>query len=113
MSIHDMVLTVGSTKFIYKVIRNYQNRYNILVLIDLDKGMSITNNAEDVVSEVCKLVIDSSKKTFIIYRDTEGVYDELEADNYIFSGFNLLGCNNEQEAIKKSISRWEKKLIIY
>jgi hypothetical protein len=52
-------------------------------LVDQDEGMSVTNDAEQVVEYVNNL--HPGKR--IIYRDTEGRWDELLHDNGVFLDF--------------------------
>jgi hypothetical protein len=52
-------------------------------LIDGDVGMSVTNDAEQVVEYVNNL--HPGKR--IVYRDTDNNWDELEHNNGVFIGF--------------------------
>jgi hypothetical protein len=54
-------------------------------VIDQDAGMSVTNDAEAVVGEVLGMVDAPIKR--IVYRDTEGRWDELKHDGRRFVGF--------------------------
>lgn len=55
----------------------------IIRIVDLDEGMSVTNDAENVVREV-----NAQRPGYrILYRDTMGNWDELLHDNGIFQGF--------------------------
>lgn len=55
-----------------------------LYLIDLDLGnRSVTNDAEAVVAEV----LASHPGKQIVYRDTQGRWDELRHDGCAFQGF--------------------------
>ena len=54
-------------------------------LIDSDIGKSITNNAENVVREIHKFYPNHK----IIYRDTDGHWDELLHHNGVFIDFNI------------------------
>lgn len=56
-------------------------------IIDLDDGaMSVTNDADAVVAEVVATYGDKR----IIYRDSEGRWDELAHDAGVFRDFVLL-----------------------
>jgi hypothetical protein len=55
-------------------------------IIDLDEGMSVTNNAEAVVLD---LFLKYGERR-IIYRDTDGRWDELLHDKGHFTGFGPL-----------------------
>ena len=52
-------------------------------IVDEDVGMSVTNDAENVVLEV----LTRYPNHRIIYRDTTGRWDELVHDNEKFTGF--------------------------
>lgn len=55
-------------------------------VVDLDQGMSVTNDAEAVVEAV--LATDPRPtKGRIVYRDTDGRWDELVHDGKKFTGF--------------------------
>lgn len=54
-----------------------------IFLVDRNRGMSVTNDAENVVSEV---VTEYGNKR-VIYRDSMGCWDELEHNNGTFTGF--------------------------
>lgn len=58
---------------------------HVVYLVDLDRGnLSVTNDAEEVVSEILSLYpIDS----VIVYRDSAGSWDELLHDGFAFTGF--------------------------
>lgn len=58
----------------------------VLVLRDMDAGMSVTNDAEAVVRWALTLP-GWDKRHPIVYRDTEGVYDALQHAHGQFSGF--------------------------
>jgi hypothetical protein len=51
--------------------------------VDNDVGMSVTNDAENVVADVLRQYPDHR----IIYRDTMGQWDELVHFNGKFTGF--------------------------
>lgn len=55
----------------------------IVWLVDRDSGMSVTNDAEAVVAEVHALCPGRR----IIYRDTDGNWDELVHKDGVFVGF--------------------------
>lgn len=63
----------------------------VLVLRDLDVGMSVTNDAEAVVRWALRLP-DWDHRWPIVYRDSQGHYDALEHVRGEFSGFVTLGC---------------------
>jgi hypothetical protein len=55
----------------------------VVHLIDLDNGISVTNDAENVVSEVHARYPNCR----IVYRDTAGYWDELVHNNGTFTDF--------------------------
>lgn len=58
----------------------------IVYIIDNDDGMSVTNMAERVVEEINK----THPNRRIVYKDTEGHWDELLHRNGVFEGFKYL-----------------------
>jgi hypothetical protein len=83
---------------------DHHMRRGVLVLIDRDDGhMSITNNAEEVV-EYCLKHLVPSPTTLIIYRDTDGNYDQLIHDGSRFGGFGPLRETCLNEAVDKVVS---------
>ena len=57
---------------------------DLVFIVDLDRGKSVTNDAENVVKELLRT--HSPEKRFI-YRDTTGYWDELCHKDGQFSGF--------------------------
>lgn len=53
-------------------------------IVDHDVGMSVTNDAENVVMDVFERHPDKR----IIYRDTEGDWGELNHADGVFTGFS-------------------------
>lgn len=54
-----------------------------IFLVDRNRGMSVTNDAENVVAEV----VDEYGDKRVIYRDSMGQWDELVHTNGVFDGF--------------------------
>ena len=52
-------------------------------IIDLDQSVSVTNDAE----AVCRWLHERCQGRRIIYRDTEGRWDELKHTLGVFTGF--------------------------
>lgn len=63
----------------------YHNE-NAIFIVDLDEGMSVTNDAENVV---IKLLTTFGNKR-IVYRDTMGTWDELCHDGRKFTHYMSL-----------------------
>jgi len=80
---------------------------DVLVIMDNDRGMSVTNNMENVLNEIQNM----EGKTFaanqmIIYKDTSGQWDGVEIvgkrnGNIESVMFLMLACNSMEEAIEK------------
>lgn len=84
--------------------------YIIVILVDTghDQGfMSITNDAESVIEHLYKKGYFSirqmgAKCKHIIYRDSDGLYDELLfTDRGTFINFKHIGASTEDEALSK------------
>ncbi len=79
---------------------------DILVIEDLNLGrMSVTNNAEDVISEIRSISDNRLSEYFIIYKDSEGIWDQI-IPSYSLKGcsevfFKHLGETNLEDAVKK------------
>ena len=58
-----------------------------IVLVDLDEGMTITNDAERVVEDLVKLEIYERPGARVVYRDTAGEWAELLVLERKFNGF--------------------------
>ncbi len=78
---------------------------NVLAIGDLDDGgMSVTNDAEAVVAYLTELQRLTAGK-HLIYRDTEGRWDELSHDGAgKFLGFKMIGAQTMQDAITAATS---------
>ena len=81
---------------------HYFNRHivpsGIICIEDKCDGnqMSVTNNAENVVIDMLEHYGDCP----IVYRDTEGRWDELKHDGKKFTGFRALNAETMREAIE-------------
>ena len=67
--------------------------------------MSVTNNAEDVISEIRTRTDKRLTEHFIIYKDSDGVWDQM-IPSYSLSGcsevfFKHIGETNLEDAITK------------
>lgn len=61
---------------------------DIVILIDHDNGASVTNDAENVILWLVEHFGGSLSGRNVYYRDTTGVYDQLNHQNNIFTGFS-------------------------
>lgn len=79
---------------------------DVLIIEDLNLGrMSVTNNAEDVISEIRTSTDRTLTEYFIIYKDSEGVWDQM-IPSYSLTGcsevfFKHIGETNLENAIAK------------
>ncbi|EPQ9442548.1 hypothetical protein ACVEDE_024570 (plasmid) [Enterobacter hormaechei] len=60
-----------------------------LVLIDLDQGASVTNDADAVIAWLAANLEGGIGKRKVYYRDTDGRFDELKVNAGAFAGFAL------------------------
>jgi hypothetical protein len=68
------------------------------VLIDKNKGASITNDAENVIKDLRRKNLDL--RLPVIYRDSMGGYDRLLVTHDEFAGFLPLRTRDRGTAIK-------------
>jgi len=79
----------------------------IYIIKDLDEGMSVTNNAENVIHEVAAHIGAIPDGSVVVYKDTNGVYDELLVADGCYCNFKLLHANSADEAVYKAVIRNE------
>lgn len=75
-----------------------------IVIEDLNDGrMSVTNDIENVVAEICQLEkIEEPKTCIIVYKDTEGNWDGWDSAN---NHFVALGKTNSMHAINSYMKK--------
>lgn len=88
---------VGRTHLHYEVLGTEPER--VVVLYDDNTGLSITNNAENVVESVIRHVGFKSGVDRMIYQDTDGNFDELVILQDRFHDFHLLRAWSLDQAI--------------
>lgn len=72
----------------------------VIVVIDLDQGRSVTNDADNVVARLAAYGLPVGVVP-VVYRDTLGVFDQLDVSpDGRFVGFVALGAESEAEAIR-------------
>lgn len=81
-------------------------RDDVIIIEDLNAGgMSVTNDAENVVTEIFENSGEVIKKLPIIYLDSEGIWDEIvpiwDSTRCVDVKFLPLSETNQKEAIKK------------
>ena len=102
----EQILKAGTTVFTLSI---GQSDSGVLIYIikDLDKGMSVTNNAENVIHEVAAHIGAIPDGSVVVYKDTNGVYDELLVADGCYCNFKLLHANSADEAVYKAVIRNE------
>lgn len=83
---------------------------DVIMIEDLNLGrMSVTNDAENVITELYNQYGDQIKKYPIIYKDSEGIWDGLEpvwgVNSCTDVNFYPIGETNRAEAVKKAKSK--------
>lgn len=68
-----------------------------IILIDLDHGRTVTNDAGRILAEVNLQVPGGIGRRKVYYRDTNGRYDQLVASGEAFVGF--APCTEAQQAM--------------
>lgn len=75
-----------------------------LVLIDLDQGASVTNDAEAVIAWLTANLEGGIGKRKVYYRDTYERFDELKVNAGTFAGFSP--CSEGQQiALAKMLDK--------
>jgi len=106
-----MELRAGATEFSIKVGIS-ESGVHIYILEDKGKSTSITNNAKDVIKEICANYGNIPDNAVVVYRDTLGTWDELKVIDGKFSEYKPLGAITENEAISKAIAKKNEKYLI-
>ena len=76
-------------------------RGDLILLVDLCIGRSITNDAEHVIEDL-RQRCDLSRCRVILYRDTRGIWDRLLIDQHgRFGGF----CTLNERSLEAAIAR--------
>jgi len=91
-------LKAGTTVFNLSV-GSSDSGVQIYVIEDLNKGMSVTNNAEYVILKIADCTGDIPDGSVVVYKDSEGVYDQLLVTGGRFCGFKLLGAASVDKAV--------------
>lgn len=75
---------------------------DFLLLVDLDLGKSITNDAENVIADLVRdgALADGKR---VLYRDTLGRWDELLHDGMRFTGFRAINGLTGDDAIRRAV----------
>ena len=75
-------------------------RGNIVCIVDRNTGMSVTNDAENVIAKIIAAGVDPATHRFV-YSDTEGRWDELVVYNGRFDGFRHVGGTDLEDALSR------------
>ena len=84
------------SSFTWRVVRVAQ--FEIVVVTDLNRGRSVTNDAAAVVGYIASQ-LGGLRSHPVIYRDTAGWYDGLGHDGWSFTGFFPIRAETEELAI--------------
>jgi hypothetical protein len=82
-----------------RAVFSYRSYAAVIAVIDLDEGRSVTNDAEAVIAQLAEK-FDLSKYR-VIYRDTRGIWDELEVCDGEFAGFRSINERDLDVALAK------------
>lgn len=74
----------------------HEQEHKFLCIIDNDGAMSVTNNMEAILEEICERVIIDLLQYEVIYRDTAGIWDGYAV---LLDVFYHIGAKTEQGAI--------------
>ncbi len=69
----------------------------LLVDHDLPGTMSVTNAAEEVIAELAWQGLLAGRR--VLYRDTDGIWDELLHDGHHFNGFRSIHVRTRDEVL--------------
>lgn len=83
----------------------YQIESGVLVIIDLNRGISVTNNIKYILLEIKDELGELPDK--IIYRDSQGEFDGVEHKNGQFKRFFPVRESDLQNAIEK-VGKWKQ-----
>jgi len=78
-----------------------------IILVDLDTGKSVTNDAYKIVKLLDSTILPGGIKTRrVYYRDTMGRFDQMKTFNGIFTGFDP--CTPAQQEFLKKLVETKK-----
>jgi hypothetical protein len=75
---------------------------NAVLVVDLDCGRSVTNDAEGVIADLAAAGVDFRGRR-VLYRDTTGRWDQLVVAGGAFSGF-APGTRADQEWCPRALA---------
>ena len=78
---------------------------DVVFIVDCDDGKSVTNDADAVIRDLRERGIDVDR-VVIVYRDTMGMWDQLQTKRGAFAGFRSLGGTSDRsEAVRRARAR--------
>lgn len=94
-----------TTKYDYSI-KTVGNR-TLIKIIDLNQGMSVTNNIEVIVHNIC--FIENLKKIdcWVIYRDSTGIWDGWDTVNENFIPIQLTDQDIKNGLLKTKLIGYE------
>ena len=84
------------SSFTWRVV--HVDRFEIVVVIDLDRGCSVTNDAAAVLAYIASQLGGLPNRP-VMYRDTAGWYDGLGHNGWAFTGLYPIRAETEELAI--------------
>lgn len=88
----------------YEIYNDYGKPY--IIIVDLDRGMSVTNDIENVVAEIAAKESLDPNKCGIVYRDSTRRWDGWDSKTEKFLSLNAISSIH---AIQKLIEHENKK----
>ncbi|MCB1177626.1 MAG: hypothetical protein KDK36_08625 [Leptospiraceae bacterium] len=85
--------TINKSYYLFEILDN------VLVIIDLDKGMSVTNNINEILEEIESEIVKLPE--LAIYRDSMKVFDGIEHSKGKFKRFYPIQETDLEIALKK------------
>ena len=79
---------------------DYTIDQGIICIVDLNQGMSVTNDAENVIQDFEEKGLLTLEQ-LVIYRDSMGNWDQLLVKAGAFDGFKHLGAQDKATAIMR------------
>jgi hypothetical protein len=73
----------------------FERAGDVVFIVDRDDGKSVTNDAEAVIRDLRERGIDVDRVA-IVYRDTMGIWDQIQTKRGAFSGFRSLGGTSDR-----------------
>ena len=75
----------------------YKQKVDVITIKDLDLGnVSVTNDIENVIAEICRLEKIDKEQFMIVYRDSSGQWDGFDTTT---DEFVILGMDEWYDAI--------------